>query len=622
MRTVLALAALLACLAGVPAHGQPTPPAPGATPPPSHCVGCDALRVTLDAYRIVHRQLEEAISQRTRRMDELAASALDATPLTPAERAEVKQLDEALRNLVQARDAWKDLIDDLQKAIDDCAKQCAAPVAAEGAGRVGQGGTPSIPMPKAACPQCQGFAQALFMLQVAKADVDKRLQERRAELSAASAQAAGGQQTREQYQRVQAMRKEVDLLAGAARSLQWDTERMEAALRNCNRRCPGGEGYSDWEHLALAGLSLFDQPEEDDRYTPVPPERRGKALCPECIPAQQAVEAARDALQKARERRERLQDEMRPPNDQLNDLRWRRYAAETELEQIRSGLSKEPNPQARAAELRTQLDNLDAPIRDLNRKIRPLREAIREIEQELPGLRRAVEDAELALIRCNRERCKTAVQVDTVVGVTGTNPFNPDNPTGTTGGTQPPPPPQGPGTLQFSASGYSGGEGGAVLVIVTRGGGQPGRRERAVRHRLRKRHARQRFPAGQRHAQLGRWRHEPEVLLHPAASRQPGRGAGDLPGEPREPHGRRHPGRAGERDHHHRRRGFARANRQRAVLGVFLCHGRGPGHRHDHRHAHGRRGRAGGGAVLHGPGERHGGRRLHGDQRDAHVGRG
>ncbi|HEX6364181.1 MAG TPA: hypothetical protein VFZ93_14585, partial [Albitalea sp.] len=461
--------ALLGWLQAGPAISQPSAP-----PPQAHCVGCDALRTTLEAYRIVHRQLEEAVAQRTRRMDEIASSALDATPLTPGERAEAKQLDGELRQLVPARDAWKELADDLQKAIDDCAKQCAAPAAAEGTGRVGQGGTPSIPMPKAACPQCQGFAQALFMLQVAAADVEKRLQASRAELSAASAQAAGGQQTREQYQRVQALRKEVDTLDGAARNLRWNAERMEMALRNCNRRCARGEGYSDAEHLALAGLALFDSREEDDRYTPLPPERRGKALCPECVPAQQAVQVARDALNKARERREQLRDEMRPLSDQLGDLRWRRYAAESELEQIRSGLSKEPNPQAREAELRKRLDDLDAPIRDLNRKVRALRDAIREIEEELPALRRALEEAELALIRCNRERCKPAVQVDTVVGVTGTNPFDPDNPAGTTGGTQPPPQPQGPGTLQFSASTYSGAEGGAVLVVVTRTGGSRG----------------------------------------------------------------------------------------------------------------------------------------------------
>jgi len=75
---------------------------------------------------------------------------------------------------------------------------------------------------------------------------------------------------------------------------------------------------------------------------------------------------------------------------------------------------------------------------------------------------------------CNR-RCSTEVEVTKVIAVGGGNPWNPTDPIGGggTGGGQPPA--NNPGTLQFSTSAYSGGEGGAVLVTVTRSGGATGR---------------------------------------------------------------------------------------------------------------------------------------------------
>lgn len=81
-----------------------------------------------------------------------------------------------------------------------------------------------------------------------------------------------------------------------------------------------------------------------------------------------------------------------------------------------------------------------------------------------------------ALRACNRT-CATAddPKVDVVVGGGGNNPFDPDNPLGPPV-TQPPvqPPTGAIGTLQFSSPTYSGGEGGAVLVTVTRAGGSRG----------------------------------------------------------------------------------------------------------------------------------------------------
>jgi hypothetical protein len=87
-----------------------------------------------------------------------------------------------------------------------------------------------------------------------------------------------------------------------------------------------------------------------------------------------------------------------------------------------------------------------------------------------------LEQSIAALQACNRT-CATAddPKVDVVVGGGGNNPFDPDNPLGPPV-TQPPvqPPTGAIGTLQFSSPTYSGGEGGAVLITVTRAGGSRG----------------------------------------------------------------------------------------------------------------------------------------------------
>jgi hypothetical protein len=127
----------------------------------------------------------------------------------------------------------------------------------------------------------------------------------------------------------------------------------------------------------------------------------------------------------------------------------------------------------------------DATMRDFFRSLTPAqrdqgrREATARRNKYLGEYLECLEQLEQvieALKACNR-RCAAVddPRVEVVVPGGGNNPFNPNDPLGPPVTPPQPPPPSGAiGTLQFSSPTYAGGEGGAVLVTVTRAGGSRG----------------------------------------------------------------------------------------------------------------------------------------------------
>lgn len=228
----------------------------------------------------------------------------------------------------------------------------------------------------------------------------------------------------------------------------------ESALADCNKTCatvegpkivvqpPGGGGGTGtgrtWPPIPGA---------PDLLYVPTCP----RALCTACtVPERLAFNTREDLI------------------DGIHDLEARRSL----LEAVRDKADGRPvgstlTPFDATLLERTALEALPGVAGNM---LDWIAEQTKFLLKKRAGLINTIHEVEL----CNR-RCATDVEVTKVIGVGGGNPWNPTDPIGTGGGGVTQPPASNPGTLQFSTASYGGGEGGSVLITVTRQGGATGR---------------------------------------------------------------------------------------------------------------------------------------------------
>ena len=305
----------------------------------------------------------------------------------------------------------------------------------------------------AACPACEGFAQAARMLRQVVEALEREVEKSR-EASHRITNRILDEQRREtpeekaELERLgRHMQRIVDEILPAWRE---ELRKMREALKACNEtHCttrtagtpPPPPDYAGLQGLMDAAQILLDV--ESDTYAARERDLDyldylSKARCPECKPFE-------DRVTKARRKKADL---------------WREHQAAVDRFWSVQGQIGEANP--RNSELRSER-------RALKRRMDELTKEMTETDQEWNW---AMDD----LDRCNRERCQRGgVRVGSVTPLGGTNPFDPNNPIGVAGtGPSQPPPQDAPGSLAFVSPAFSGGEGGAVAVSVVRTGGARG----------------------------------------------------------------------------------------------------------------------------------------------------
>ncbi|MBZ0249317.1 MAG: hypothetical protein K8F93_06630, partial [Burkholderiales bacterium] len=298
----------------------------------------------------------------------------------------------------------------------------------------------------AACPACEGFAQAARMLRQVVEALEREVEKSR-EASHRITNRILDEQRREtpdekaELERLgRHMQRIVDEILPAWRE---QLRKMRETLKSCNEtHCKPGapppdtttrSGFID---LVEAAQILLDMDSDwDDRRDFENLQYLSKARCPACKPFE-------DRVTKARKK--------------MADILSEQYRVRDRFWELQSPGTK------RSREAREEQ-------RSLKRRLEELAAEAKEAEQEWNW---AMDD----LDRCNRERCQRGgVRVGSVTPLGGTNPFDPNNPIGVVGGTPPvQPPADGPGAVQFASPAFSGGEGGAVAVIVVRTGGAKG----------------------------------------------------------------------------------------------------------------------------------------------------
>ena len=180
--------------------------------------------------------------------------------------------------------------------------------------------------------------------------------------------------------------------------------------------------------------------------------------CPDCpweksfvASAERFIATMRPLAEEARRKVRALEDERtRFIDDNLGS------GGEKTKEQALGALANSPG-----------LKDIDKRLRDAEGAMFANSSSISFMSTELSGARRRLE-------ACLRACSEPSEQLRVVVAGAGNNPFNPIDPIGGGGAVIRPPDPGQPGTLQFSNASFSGSEGGAVLIVVVRSGGNKG----------------------------------------------------------------------------------------------------------------------------------------------------
>ncbi|MBX3671555.1 MAG: hypothetical protein KF776_01145 [Burkholderiales bacterium] len=335
----------------------------------------------------------------------------------------------------------------------------------------------------AACPACEGFAQAARMLRQVVEALEREIEKSR-EASHRITNRILDEQRREtpdekaELERLgRHMQRIVDEILPAWRE---QLRKMRETLKSCNEtHCrpgapppppPTQRGLGDL--MEVAGI-LFDMDTDwDDERDVANLRYLSRARCPECKPFEDRVTKAREKIAGIRAEVHKIHDRRWEllGIDPTNDLQYQRER----LQRLDDRGVPKDSPE------RVELENRIN--RDAQRR-REIREELRSLKRRLEELAAERKDAEQEwnwamddLDRCNRERCQRGgVRVGSVTPLGGTNPFDPNSPIGVAGGTPPvQPPADGPGAVQFASPAFSGGEGGAVAVIVVRTVGAKG----------------------------------------------------------------------------------------------------------------------------------------------------
>lgn len=201
------------------------------------------------------------------------------------------------------------------------------------------------------------------------------------------------------------------------------------------------------------------------------------SLCAECDPLVAPVLAALQARDKAKARFREIPDRLGETRAAMEGVRAKLGEVRDAVAKVQERLAGTTDPIAQneiLAEARLVGTRGDAPGRELEALMKAytaLKQEQVDLELRLPRLEDALEAAIDALALCNG-RCKDVViSLDRVVGFVGTNPWDPR---GLLGPRPDASPPGSAGALQFSAFGYSGGEGGVVTIFVVRSAGSKG----------------------------------------------------------------------------------------------------------------------------------------------------
>jgi hypothetical protein len=331
------------------------------------------------------------------------------------------------------------------------------------AGPKGPGETTPTPPPpdppaRANCPACEGKAGELDTARAAVRETEARIEQARTEMHGLTGQFLGDgarKLTPQDNAKFGQLKDRLRALDGELRTRQDAAAAAERSLAECNGRCapPTGTG------IAVTPPGSGGQPVKRRDWPAIPVDPEAGYLPPlpkaDCHACEAAFTAAAHISYRFR--------------DAVENLEFQTSL----LQAIRDMLDGVPNPTS----------NLDSMTADIVK-----RASAAELERATIGHLVIVTGA-VASVREKREqylaalraleacnlRCKRGVEVGTVIGKIGTNPFNPVDPLGGTGGgTQQPPPTNSPGTLQLVSSIFAGGEGGAVLISVTRTGGTKG----------------------------------------------------------------------------------------------------------------------------------------------------
>ena len=335
----------------------------------------------------------------------------------------------------------------------------------------------------AACPACEGFAQAARMLRQVVEALEREVEKSR-EASHRITNRILDEQRREtpdekaELERLgRHMQRIVDEILPAWRE---QLRQMRETLKSCNEtHCKPGVTTKpdDRRYLGVVGLLesariLLDVFPEDDKFDYERLRYVSTARCPACKPFEERAAAAQRKL--ADNQRESWAARDRIWELQRTEQRYELQRARDELEAL--DIKGEPAGSAARTALEGRIGRLEQRLRDSRAEQRSLKRRIDELKKQREELEQEWNWAMDDLDRCNRERCgQGGVRVGSVTPLGGTNPFDPNNPIGVAGGTPPvQPPADGPGAVQFASPAFSGGEGGAVAVIVVRTGGAKG----------------------------------------------------------------------------------------------------------------------------------------------------
>ncbi|MBL8515739.1 MAG: hypothetical protein JNM76_02120 [Betaproteobacteria bacterium] len=334
-------------------------------------------------------------------------------------------------------------------------------------GRKGPGGgvTPpraEDPPARANCEACQLRASQVDQARANTRQTDARIERVRSQMHALTGEFVDGTKklTPQDSERFGELKRSLRDLETELRTRESEQQSAETALAECNKTCataegpkiavqPPGGGGGQRPPRVWPPLPTLDE----FGFLPEPP----AAACTMCQRAE--TEAYNVCVEAASERKE--------------------FFEAVQTTQVYRDLidgKPFPGPDALPSFKPRDISKVAAATADEVAQWEPVWAVIAQRNAEaFNQLRADCLRAIAALNACNR-RCVADVSVDKVIGVVGGNPWNPTDPTGGPGGGGGVRPPGNtPGTLQFSSANYGGGEGGAVLITVTRQGGATGR---------------------------------------------------------------------------------------------------------------------------------------------------
>jgi hypothetical protein len=334
------------------------------------------------------------------------------------------------------------------------------PTGRKGPGGPGDGSTSAAepdPPARANCASCAPRAAEVDAALAAVRHTEAHIEHLRGQMHALTGDLIDGKKklTPQDSERFGELKRALRTLEMELASREASQRQAEAALAECNKTCaPAGTRLIG---VTGSGAGQPARPRTwpplptlvEEGFLPFPP----RALCTKC-------EAT-----------------FRVAEDRYSDARREAGAfnaiATHQLQAIRDRLDGKPiDPNINDA-VRAGVESLtpEALERELPRYMRALETYARRFAEARRDAMNAIQD----VIACNR-LCTSDVTLERVIGVAGGNPWNPTDPVGGgTGGGGVQPPAGAPGSVQFTSASYSGGEGGAVLLTVTRSGGTKGR---------------------------------------------------------------------------------------------------------------------------------------------------